>query len=93
MRNEHKQCSLQAIIVRVRCKCADPALHYPHTSSESRISADAVFNYGFVSFGLIATGLLFTIFAIFQKESQIGKVWLAGPTTMVVGLVLCGKVS
>uniref|UniRef100_A0A915E1A0 Uncharacterized protein n=1 Tax=Ditylenchus dipsaci TaxID=166011 RepID=A0A915E1A0_9BILA len=37
-------------------------------------------------------GLVFTVFAIFQKDSQIGKVWLAGPTTMVVGLVLCGKV-
>ncbi|CAI4232608.1 unnamed protein product [Auanema sp. JU1783] len=49
-------------------------------------------SYGCVSLGLITTGLVFTIFAIFQKESQIGKVWLAGPTTMVVGLVLCGKV-
>ncbi|WKY17031.1 hypothetical protein Q1695_001560 [Nippostrongylus brasiliensis] len=49
-------------------------------------------SYGCVSFGLIATGLVFTVFAIFQKDSQIGKVWLAGPTTMVVGLVLCGKV-
>ncbi|KAI6223588.1 hypothetical protein M3Y99_01447900 [Aphelenchoides fujianensis] len=47
--------------------------------------------YGLVSFSLISTGLVFTIFAIFQKDSQIGKVWLAGPTTMVVGLVLCGK--
>ncbi|GMT06048.1 hypothetical protein PENTCL1PPCAC_28222, partial [Pristionchus entomophagus] len=49
-------------------------------------------SYGCVSFGLITTGLVFTVFAIFQKDSQIGKVWLAGPTTMVVGLVLCGKV-
>ncbi|TMS37131.1 hypothetical protein L596_004130 [Steinernema carpocapsae] len=49
-------------------------------------------SYGAVSFGLITTGLVFTVFAIFQKDSQIGKVWLAGPTTMVVGLVLCGKV-
>ncbi|KAJ1354850.1 hypothetical protein KIN20_011917 [Parelaphostrongylus tenuis] len=48
--------------------------------------------YGCVSFGLITTGLVFTVFAIFQKDSEIGKVWLAGPTTMVVGLVLCGKV-
>ncbi|KAK0397577.1 hypothetical protein QR680_002178 [Steinernema hermaphroditum] len=51
-----------------------------------------LFSYGAVSFLLIATGLVFTVFAIFQKDSQIGKVWLAGPTTMVVGLVLCGKV-
>uniref|UniRef100_A0A0K0FE59 Transmembrane protein 220 n=1 Tax=Strongyloides venezuelensis TaxID=75913 RepID=A0A0K0FE59_STRVS len=49
-------------------------------------------SYGFVAFILILTGLVFTIFAIFQKDSQIGKIWLAGPTTMVVGLVLCGKV-
>ncbi|CAB3400660.1 unnamed protein product [Caenorhabditis bovis] len=49
-------------------------------------------SYGIVSCGLIMTGLVFTVFAIFQKESQIGKVWLAGPTTMVVGLVLAGKV-
>ncbi|KAI1732023.1 hypothetical protein Ddc_00872 [Ditylenchus destructor] len=49
-------------------------------------------SYGCVSFSLITTGLVFTVFAIFQKDSQIGKVWLAGPTTMVVGLVLCGKV-
>lgn len=49
-------------------------------------------SYGIVSCGLITTGLVFTVFAIFQKESQIGKVWLAGPTTMVVGLVLAGKV-
>ncbi|KAH7732201.1 hypothetical protein AAVH_01099 [Aphelenchoides avenae] len=49
-------------------------------------------SYGFVAFSLIVTGLVFTVFAIFQKESQIGKVWLAGPTTMVVGLVLVGKV-
>ncbi|VDK45968.1 unnamed protein product [Anisakis simplex] len=48
--------------------------------------------YGCVSFCLITTGLVFTVFAIFQKDSEIGKVWLAGPTTMVVGLVLCGKV-
>lgn len=48
--------------------------------------------YGIVSCGLITTGLVFTVFAIFQKDSQIGKVWLAGPTTMVVGLVLAGKV-
>ncbi|KJH43282.1 hypothetical protein DICVIV_10701 [Dictyocaulus viviparus] len=48
--------------------------------------------YGCVSLGLITTGLVFTVFSIFQKDSQIGKVWLAGPTTMVVGLVLCGKV-
>ncbi|KAE9553411.1 hypothetical protein FO519_003370 [Halicephalobus sp. NKZ332] len=49
-------------------------------------------SYGCVAFGLIATGLIFTVFSIFYKDSQIGKVWLAGPTTMVVGLVLCGKV-
>ncbi|CEF59471.1 Hypothetical protein SRAE_X000121900 [Strongyloides ratti] len=49
-------------------------------------------SYGFVALILIITGLVFTIFAIFQKDSQIGKIWLAGPTTMVVGLVLCGKV-
>ncbi|KAI6215962.1 hypothetical protein M3Y94_00446700 [Aphelenchoides besseyi] len=49
-------------------------------------------SYGFVSFSLIVTGLVFTVFAIFHKDSQIGKVWLAGPTTIVVGLVLCGKV-
>ncbi|VDP04041.1 unnamed protein product [Heligmosomoides polygyrus] len=30
--------------------------------------------YGCVSFGLITTGLVFTVFAIFQKDSQIGKV-------------------
>uniref|UniRef100_A0A915DZE9 Uncharacterized protein n=1 Tax=Ditylenchus dipsaci TaxID=166011 RepID=A0A915DZE9_9BILA len=41
-------------------------------------------SYGFVSFSLITTGLVFTVFAIFQKDSQIGKVWLAGPTTMVI---------
>uniref|UniRef100_A0A1I8A106 Transmembrane protein n=1 Tax=Steinernema glaseri TaxID=37863 RepID=A0A1I8A106_9BILA len=51
-----------------------------------------LFSYGAVSCVLITTGLVFTVFAIFQKDSQIGKVWLAGPTTMVVGLVLCGKV-
>uniref|UniRef100_A0A7E4W879 Conserved plasma membrane protein n=1 Tax=Panagrellus redivivus TaxID=6233 RepID=A0A7E4W879_PANRE len=49
-------------------------------------------SYGCVSFGLITTGFIFTVFAIFYKDTQIGKVWLAGPTTMVVGLVLCGKV-
>ncbi|VDM59763.1 unnamed protein product [Angiostrongylus costaricensis] len=57
-----------------------------------KLLSKANFSYGCVSFGLIATGLVFTVFAIFQKDSQIGKVWLAGPTTMVVGLVLCGKV-
>uniref|UniRef100_A0A1I7WZX5 G_PROTEIN_RECEP_F2_4 domain-containing protein n=1 Tax=Heterorhabditis bacteriophora TaxID=37862 RepID=A0A1I7WZX5_HETBA len=31
-------------------------------------------SYGCVSFGLITTGLVFTVFAIFQKDSQIGKV-------------------
>ncbi|KAI1725531.1 hypothetical protein DdX_02191 [Ditylenchus destructor] len=41
-------------------------------------------SYGCVSFSLITTGLVFTVFAIFQKDSQIGKVWLAGPTTMVI---------
>lgn len=46
-----------------------------------------------MAFGLISTGLVFTVFAIFQKDTQIGKIWLAGPTTMVVGLVLVGKVS
>ncbi|VDL71072.1 unnamed protein product [Nippostrongylus brasiliensis] len=67
------------------------------------LNSFVIFSYGCVSFGLIATGLVFTVFAIFQKDSQIGKVtflgplllykvWLAGPTTMVVGLVLCGKV-
>ncbi|VDN07759.1 unnamed protein product [Thelazia callipaeda] len=49
-------------------------------------------SYGCVSFCFITIGLLLTIFAVFQKDSQIGKVWLAGPTTIVVGLVLCGKV-
>uniref|UniRef100_A0A0N5AXZ3 DUF4203 domain-containing protein n=1 Tax=Syphacia muris TaxID=451379 RepID=A0A0N5AXZ3_9BILA len=49
-------------------------------------------SYGCISFLLIASGLIFTIFSVFQKDTQIGKVWLAGPTTMVVGLVLCGKV-
>uniref|UniRef100_A0AC35TYY5 GTP-binding protein Rheb n=1 Tax=Rhabditophanes sp. KR3021 TaxID=114890 RepID=A0AC35TYY5_9BILA len=49
-------------------------------------------SYGIVSCLLITTGLVFTVFAIFQKQSQIGKIWLAGPTTMVIGLVLCGKV-
>lgn len=48
--------------------------------------------YGLVSLSLMVFGLVFSGFAIFQKESQIGKVWLAGPTTIVVGLVLCGKV-
>lgn len=52
-----------------------------------------LFSYGFVSVSLIITGLVFTVFSIFQKDSQIGKVWLAGPVGMVVGLVLCGKVS
>ncbi|CAD5221986.1 unnamed protein product [Bursaphelenchus xylophilus] len=49
-------------------------------------------SYGCVAFSLISTGLVFTVFAIFQKDTQIGKIWLAGPTTMVVGLVLVGKV-
>ncbi|CAJ0945351.1 unnamed protein product, partial [Mesorhabditis belari] len=49
-------------------------------------------SYACVAGGLIATGLVFTVFSIFYKDSQIGKVWLAGPTTMVVGLVLVGKV-
>ncbi|VDN60505.1 unnamed protein product [Dracunculus medinensis] len=49
-------------------------------------------SYGSVSFCLISIGLLFSVFAIFQKDSIIGKVWLAGPTTIVVGLVLLGKV-
>ncbi|KAH7717155.1 hypothetical protein AAVH_15412 [Aphelenchoides avenae] len=48
-------------------------------------------SYGFVAFCLMTMGMIFTVFAIFQKESQIGKVWLAGPTAMVVGLVLVGK--
>ncbi|KAH7707095.1 hypothetical protein AAVH_25681 [Aphelenchoides avenae] len=30
--------------------------------------------------------------AIFQPDSLIGRVWLGGPTAMVVGLVLWGKV-
>ena len=37
-------------------------------------------------------GLLFSGFAVFDKNSLIGQIWLAGPTTIAVGLVLCGKV-
>jgi hypothetical protein len=42
--------------------------------------------YGFVSLSLMIFGMVFSGFAIFHKNSQIGKVWLAGPTTIVVGL-------
>uniref|UniRef100_A0A914UZ71 Membrane-associated protein n=1 Tax=Plectus sambesii TaxID=2011161 RepID=A0A914UZ71_9BILA len=48
--------------------------------------------YGLVALALMVFGLVFSGFAVFHKNSQIGKVWLAGPTTIVVGLVLCGKV-
>uniref|UniRef100_A0A915A4Y0 Uncharacterized protein n=1 Tax=Parascaris univalens TaxID=6257 RepID=A0A915A4Y0_PARUN len=65
------------------CCCCCPNIHRHQVH---------LISYGCVSFCLITTGLVFTVFAIFQKDSQIGKVWLAGPTTMVVGLVLCGKV-
>uniref|UniRef100_A0AC34QVB3 Uncharacterized protein n=1 Tax=Panagrolaimus sp. JU765 TaxID=591449 RepID=A0AC34QVB3_9BILA len=63
------------------CCCCNLHRHQVHLIS-----------YGCVAFGLLSTGLIFTIFSIFYKDTQIGKVWLAGPTTMVVGLVLCGKV-
>ncbi|VDD86001.1 unnamed protein product [Enterobius vermicularis] len=62
------------------------------TSSISSASNKNHQDYGCISFLLIASGLIFTIFSVVQKDTQIGKVWLAGPTTMVVGLVLCGKV-
>ena len=32
-----------------------------------------IFSYGCVAFGLIVTGLIFTVFSIFYKDSQIGK--------------------
>lgn len=51
-----------------------------------------LFSYGIVALFLILSGVVFTIFAVFQKESQIGKVWLSGPVLIVVGTVLCGKV-
>lgn len=51
-----------------------------------------VFAYGFVSFCLLLMGCIFSGFAIFERRSVISKIWLAGPTTMAVGLVLCGKV-
>jgi hypothetical protein len=49
-------------------------------------------SYGMVATLLMGIGIAFSIFAMFQKNSQIGKIWLAGPTTFTVGLVLCGKV-
>lgn len=49
-------------------------------------------SYGFVSLSLCIIGVVFTIFAVFQKDSVIGRVWLAGPVLMVVAGVLCGKV-
>lgn len=64
-------------------------------------------SYGCVGVALLAMGLVFSGFAIFKKDSEIAKVWLAGPTTMAVGeceidssdleykrlgMVLCGKV-
>ncbi|CAJ0583267.1 unnamed protein product, partial [Mesorhabditis spiculigera] len=70
----------QAINPPMCCCCCGLHRHQIHLIS-----------YAFVSLGLLATGFVFTIFSIFYKDSQIGKVWLAGPTTMVVGLVLCGK--
>ena len=33
-----------------------------------------LFSYGCVSLSLIITGVVFTVFAVFQKDSQIGKV-------------------
>ncbi len=41
---------------------------------------------------MMSMGMIFSFFAIFVKESELSKVWLAGPTTIAVGLVLCGKV-
>lgn len=51
-----------------------------------------LFAYGFVSFCSIVLGIVFTGYALFERQSVISKVWLAGPTTLAVGLVLCGKV-
>lgn len=51
-----------------------------------------LFAYGFVSLMSIVFGIVFTGFALFERRSLISKVWLAGPTTLAVGLVLCGKV-
>uniref|UniRef100_A0A183BLW2 Transmembrane protein n=1 Tax=Globodera pallida TaxID=36090 RepID=A0A183BLW2_GLOPA len=67
--------------VYVLCCCVRLHRHQLHLAS-----------YGFVSMSLIATGFVFTVFAIFHKDSQIGKIWLAGPVLIVVGAVLCGKV-
>lgn len=54
---------------------------------------ESAFSYGTVAFALVSIGLVFSVFAIFEQDSQIGRVWLAGPTAIVIGLVLCGKVS
>lgn len=48
--------------------------------------------YGCVSFLLIVLGSVISMFAILQLDPAISQAWLAGPTTMAVGFVLCGKV-
>src|SRR5271167_4465264 len=64
----------------------------PATYKRARRHRIHLIAYGFVSAAMIVCGLMFSFFAIFERDHAISKVWLAGPTTIAVGLVLCGKV-
>jgi uncharacterized membrane protein len=42
-------------------------------------------SYACVGTVLLTLGITFSSFALFKTDSQLAKVWLAGPTTIAVG--------